>query len=84
MLGVDFVVFDGLRVRQRATEHCRRFFCACWGLRKADLAGFDSDGFLLGDDGVTLLELALGEVFLKILEANFDVEFTAACDDVLT
>jgi len=43
-----------------------------------------SDSFSVRDDGVTLLEVAFCVFFFKILKANFDVEFTAASNNVLT
>ena len=54
------------------------------GLGEALNGGLVGDGFLVGDDGVTLLEGALGVLLLKILKANLDVELTATGDGVLT
>jgi hypothetical protein len=54
------------------------------GLGEALLVGGVTDGFLVGDDGVTLLEGHLGEIFFEILEANLDVELTATGNNVLT
>jgi hypothetical protein len=54
------------------------------GLGEAELGGGIGDGFLVGNDGVTLLELALGELLFEILKANLDVELTATGDNVLT
>jgi len=54
------------------------------GLGEVLLGRLLGDGFLVGDNGVTLLKGALGELFLKILKANFDVELTATGDNVLT
>jgi len=48
------------------------------------LLGFLSDGFLVGDDGVTLLDWALSVLLLKILKTDLDVELTATGDNVLT
>ena len=85
LLGVYFFIFDGLEEFVGEVESSAEDSVALVGrLKEADLAGFDSDGFLVGDDRVSLLELALVEVLLKILEANFDVEFTASGDYVLT
>jgi hypothetical protein len=84
LLGVDFVIFDGLgELVGEGESSAEDSVVLVGGLREADLAGLSTDSFLVGDDGVTLLELALSEVLLEILEANFDVEFTAASDDVL-
>ena len=54
------------------------------GLGKAGLAGLLGDGLLVLDDGVTLLDWALGVLLFEILEADLDVELTAASDNVLT
>jgi len=55
-----------------------------WRLGEALLGGLVRDGFLVGDDWVTLLEWALGVLLLEILKANLDVELTATSDNVLT
>jgi len=84
LLGVDFVIFNGLgELVGEGESSAEDSVVLVWGLREADLVGLSTDGFLVGYDGVTLLELALSEVLLEILEANFDVEFTVASDDVL-
>jgi len=54
------------------------------GLREADLAGFANDGFLVGYNGVALLDWTLGILLLEILKADLDVEFTTASDNMLT
>jgi hypothetical protein len=54
------------------------------GFGEALLGGLVSDGFSVGNDGVTLLEGALSVLFFEILKANFDVEFTATSDNVFT
>mmetsp|Transcript_1469 Transcript_1469/g.1762 ORF Transcript_1469/g.1762 Transcript_1469/m.1762 type:complete len:284 (+) Transcript_1469:187-1038(+) len=54
------------------------------GLGKTLLGRFLSDSFLVRDDGVTLLDWALGVLLLKILKADLNVEFTATGDNVLT
>lgn len=48
------------------------------------LVGFSSDGFLVGDDGVGLDDGAVSVIFFEILQANFDVQFTATSNNVLT
>mmetsp|Transcript_10273 Transcript_10273/g.8825 ORF Transcript_10273/g.8825 Transcript_10273/m.8825 type:complete len:696 (-) Transcript_10273:337-2424(-) len=53
-------------------------------LGQADLTGFSGDGFLVGNDGVRLLNGAVGVFFLQILQANFDVEFTTTGNNMLT
>jgi len=52
-------------------------------LGKADLVGFSRDGFLVGNDGVGLLDFAVSVFSGKILQADFDVKFTATSNDVL-
>lgn len=53
-------------------------------LSEAQLVRELSDSFLVSDDGVGLLELALGVLLLEIVEADFDMELTATGDNVLT
>ena len=55
-----------------------------WGFGKAHLGGFFSDGLLVSDDWVTLLDFTLGILLNKILKADLDVELTTTGDDVLT
>lgn len=55
-----------------------------WGFGEAHLGGLLSDGLLVSDDWVTLLDLALGVLLNKILKADLDVELTATSDNVLT
>jgi len=55
-----------------------------WGFGEAHLGGFSSDGLLVSDDWVTLLNLALGVLLNKILKADLDVELTATGDNMLT
>jgi len=68
LLGLDLTVFDGLGkfVTERLTDS-EDSVMLVRGLGETLLAGFLSDGFLVGDDGVTLLDGAFGEFFLKIL-----------------
>ena len=54
------------------------------GFGEALLAGLFSDSFLVGDDGVSLLDLALCELFFEILKADFDMELSATGDNVFT
>jgi len=85
LLGLDLTVFDGLGkfVTERLTDS-EDSVMLVRGLGETLLAGFLSDGFLVGDDGVTLLDGAFGEFFLKILKADFDMEFTTSGNNVLT
>ena len=55
-----------------------------WGLGEAHLTGFLGDGFLVGNDWVTLNDIALGVFFDQILEADLDMEFTTSGNDMLT
>ena len=54
------------------------------GLGKADLGRLGRDGFLVRDNGVTLLDWALGVLLLEILKADLNVELTATGNNVLT
>ena len=54
------------------------------GLGHAGFSRVSSHGFLVGNDGVSSDDLALGEIFFKIVEADFNVEFTASGNDVFT
>ena len=85
LLGADFVVFDHLGeiVTERAGSG-KDSVMLVGGLGEANLAGLTLDGFLVGDNGVTLLDWALGVLLLEILEADLDVELTAASNNVLT
>jgi len=55
-----------------------------WGLREAHLGGLLGNGLLVGDDRVSLLDLALCVLFFEILKADFDMELTATGNNVLT
>jgi len=55
-----------------------------WRFGEAHLGGFFSDGLLVSDDWVTLLNVTLGILLNKILKADLDVELTTTGDDVLT
>ena len=85
LLGADRVVFDlfGEFVTKRSSSS-KDSVVLVGGLGEADLAGLANDGFLVGDNGVTLLDWALGVLLLEILEADLDVELTAAGNNVLT
>jgi hypothetical protein len=48
------------------------------------LAGFLSDGFLVGNDWVTLLKVALGILLNKIFKADLKMEFTTTGNNVFT
>jgi len=48
------------------------------------LAGLISNSLSVGDDGVTLLDGALGKFFLKILKADLNMELTTSGNNVLT
>ena len=54
------------------------------GLGEALLRRLLSDSFLVRNDGVTLLDWALGVLFLKILKADLNVELTATGNNVFT
>jgi len=54
------------------------------GLGEVKLGGLLSDGFLVGDNRVTLLDLTLGELFLKILKADLNMEFSTSGNNMLT
>jgi hypothetical protein len=48
------------------------------------LGGFFSDGFLVGNDWVSLFNFALGILFDEILKADFDMEFTTTGNNVFS
>lgn len=52
-------------------------------LGETDLVGNVGDGFLVGNDGVGLLDFAVSVFLLQVVQADFDVEFTATGNDVL-
>ena len=54
------------------------------GFSHASLAGVGSHGFLIGDDGVILDDVALSEILLKIVQTDFDVELTTTGNDVFS
>ena len=54
------------------------------GLGETGLGGQLGDSLTVGDDGIGLDEGHAGEILLKILEADFDMQLTATGDDVLT
>jgi len=53
-------------------------------LGETNLVGLGGDGFLVGNDGVGLLDFAVSVFLLEIVQADFDVEFTATSDNVLS
>ena len=55
-----------------------------WRFGQANLVGLGLDGFTVRDDWIGLLEWDASVVFLQILEANFQVEFSSSGDDVLS
>jgi hypothetical protein len=85
LLGVDLLIFDGGgKLVSEGSGSAEDTVVLVGRLGEAKLAGGIGDGLLVGNDGVTLLELALGELLFEILEANLDVELTATGDNVLT
>lgn len=85
ILWSDFSLFDGfLESFNHVLAVGEDSVVLVLGLDEALLAGFGSDGLLIGDDWVALDDIALGVVLLQIVEADFDVELTAAGNDVLT
>merc|ERR1719453_584989 len=55
-----------------------------WRLGQASLAGFLGHGLTIRDDRIRHNEVALSILFPQVLQADLDVELTAACNDVLT
>ena len=45
---------------------------------------FFGNSFFVGDNGFGFDDRAVGEIFFQIFEANFDVQFSASGDNVLT
>jgi len=54
------------------------------GLGETGDRGGGGDGLTVGHNGVTLDERHAGEILLKILKADFDMQLTTTGDDVLT
>ena len=50
-------------------------------LGRAGFAGFSSNGFLVGNNGVILDGFTLSVIFLKIVETNLDLELTVISND---
>ena len=85
LLGGDLVILDGLReIITDRSGNTEDSVMLVRGLGEANLGGLINDGLLVRDDWVTLLDWALGKLLLEILEADLDVELTAASNDVLT
>ena len=53
-------------------------------LSHGTLLAISSHGFLICDDWIRFKDLALGVIFLEIIEADFNVEFTASGNNVLS
>ena len=85
LLGVDLLFLNsvGELVSERSSS-AEDSVVLVGRLGEAGLGRLISDGFSVGDDGVTLLEGALGVFLFEILKANLDVELTATGDNVLT
>jgi len=85
LLGGDLLIFNKLReLVTKRTSSTENSVMLVGGLGEALLRRLGSDSFLVGDDGVTLLDWALSVLFLKILKADLNVEFTATSNNVLT
>jgi hypothetical protein len=85
LLGVDLLFFDSVgKLVAEGLSSAENTVMLVGRLGEAELGGLIGDGLLVGNDGVTLLELALGELLFEILKANLDVELTATGDNVLT
>jgi hypothetical protein len=54
------------------------------GFGHTDLVRFFSNGFSVRDDGVRFNDGALSIIFFKILETDFDMEFSASGNNVFT
>jgi len=85
LLGGDLIVFDSSSklVTERFADG-EDSVMLVGGLGERLGGGLFSAGLLVRDDGVTLLDGALGELFLKILKADFDMEFSTSGNNVLT
>jgi hypothetical protein len=53
-------------------------------LGETNLIRFSRDSFFVGNDGFRLLDFAIGVFLLEIVQTDFDVEFTATSDNVLS
>jgi hypothetical protein len=85
LLGLNLTIFNSLGkfVTERLTDS-KDSVMLVRRLGEALLRRFFNDGFLVGDDGVTLLDGAFSEFFLKILKADFDMELTTSSNNVFT
>jgi len=85
LLGIDLLVLNGCgKLVAKGGSTAKDSVMLIGGLGEARLTGLSGDSFLVGNNGVTLLELTLGELFLEILKADLDVKLTATSDNVLT
>jgi len=85
LLGVDLLVLNSEgEIVGEGASFSEDSVMLVGGLGEALLGRFISDGFLVGDNWVTLLQWALGVFLFEILKANLDVELTATSDNVLT
>jgi len=85
ILGVDLAGFNGNRelLLQRLSLH-KDTVVLVGRLGQADHVGLGLDSLTELHDGVTNLDGDLGVVFLKILQANFEVELTSTSNNVFT
>ena len=85
LLAGNLLVFDGLgELVTEGFADGEDSVMLVGGLGERLGAGLLSDSLFVGDNGVTLLDGALGKLFLEILKADFDMELTTSSDDVLT
>jgi len=85
ILGAQFVLFNDIgKTFFEGLSGTVESVVLVGGLGQADLVGDGGDGFLVCDDGIRLLDFTVSVFSLEILQANFDVEFTATSNNVLT
>jgi len=78
--GIDFVgkiISEGLASHEESVVLVGR-------LGETSVAGFSSDGFSVGDNGISHLQFNTSEFFSEILQADFEMELTSTSDDVFT
>ena len=85
ILWTDFLSLDQIRkLITNGSTLAEESVVLVWRFGEAHLGGLVQNGFLIGDDWVSLLDFALSVLLNKILQADLDMELTATGNDMLT
>ena len=85
ILWTDFLSLDQIgKLITNGSTLAEESVVLVWRFGEAHLGGLVQNGFLIGDDWVSLHNFALSVLLNKILQADLDMELTATGNDMLT